>query len=130
MHDVGLGLAIDGGRDGELRAGDDQHARIARLAAAGGIEDRAVECDAGGAVRLGDGDDGRLAFRQIGIVAKQELGPASGHRQEIDKGHRRLFQPGGHCEPLLAQEGGIVDLRCIAEAVVAQNGHDGMAGRR
>ena len=71
MHDLALVLAVDRGGDGDVAAGPAQRAGVARLAAAGGVEDRAVEHDAAAVV---DGDDGRLGFGQVGVVAEEKFG--------------------------------------------------------
>ncbi len=71
MHDLALVLAVDGRGDGDIATRPAQPAGVARLAAAGGVEDGSVEHDAAPVV---DRDDRRFGFGQIGVAAEEEFG--------------------------------------------------------
>ena len=72
VDDLALVVAIDGGGDGDRRSvGADEPPGIAGLAAAGGVEDGAVEDDAAAVV---DGEHGGLDLGKVGVVAEEEFG--------------------------------------------------------
>jgi hypothetical protein len=128
VDDLVLGLAADRCGDLDLRpVGAFEKAGIARLAAGGGIEAGLVEDDAAAIV---DRDHGALGDREIGIVAKQRLDRIC-HQSGLLEGHVDLgpcLHPFRRRQVLFAQEGRIEQLRLVAVAVVAEHGHDGVAG--
>src|SRR3546814_17269026 len=76
MHDR-CAIAFDSGGNPELAAlGKTQRAAVARLAAAGRVENRAIEDDSAAVI---DGDDLRCALPAVSILAKDFLGPGSSH---------------------------------------------------
>ena len=123
-----LGLAGHGGGDRHDRAVVERdRARVAGLSARGRIEDRPVEDDAAAIV---DGDDLRLGLPQIGVVAKQRL-RLRRHQPTASNGTsicRRAVHPVRHRQVLFAQEVRVEQFRLVARAVVAQDGHDRVAG--
>ena len=79
-----LAFAFHRRHDDDLRAvGKAQHAAVAGLAAAGGIEHRAVEDDAAAFVH---GGYRRLTFPEIRICAEQLLGRHPGHSSQDGTG--------------------------------------------
>ena len=71
MHHLALVLAVDRGGDGDIAARPAKPPGVAGLAAAGGVEHRAVEHDAAAVV---DGKDGGLGFGKVGVAAEEEFG--------------------------------------------------------
>ena len=83
MDDLVLRLARHRGGDGDAAAvAQRDRARIPRLAARGGVEDRPIEDDA---APLVDGNDRRLCLAQLGIVTKQRL-RAMAHQSTCSNG--------------------------------------------
>src|SRR3546814_8363913 len=78
MHDRVAIAFYSGGHPDLAALGKTPTAAVARLAAAGRVENRAIEDDSAAVI---DGDDLRCALPAVSILAKDFLGPGSSHDQ-------------------------------------------------